>query len=505
MKLIPAPLLEFARRLALEGRSPAYLQLDPEGNLVASGGDLAAYGLENLRTGRPAAAQAHFLEGLIPVEDDPLSMPCLEIAPGRFADIHLLNSGQSHWVLLLDAGRKAALAARRQQRSNQDRLLAEEGERDRRRLESLRRLLADLDAAALEQVPCGQFRMLGNPPQWLDRLRFAHPACGGRWRPQDEMPFLENFLREEAEPHWERRSASLLLSGPWVEIGCEGEELELEAQALVSDGKRILLIQRLGQSHSLRKQLLQKARERTLHYQRLVNETRDKEVLLHCIVHDLGGPLTGLQGALTLLSREQLSPKGERRMATSMDAASRLQRLVEDVMDVFSSELKSLQGGAAGEVRPVDVRACAQVAADIIGSSAISKGIDLRIEDSVAEDPGMSVMADASRLERVLFNLLENALRYGPDGSAVTLRVANQDGYCRIEVDDRGPGVDPASKADLFGRFRSWGEKSGRSGIGLYFCRISVEGWGGSISQINLKPNGSRFLLLLPLCKGKEA
>lgn len=87
----------------LENRSLAYLLVKKDGCLSSWGGKLADYGVNNLRKGEDIGQQIFFLEGLLPLDDFPLFLPCLKTGEGICADIHMFPSEEGDWVLLLDA------------------------------------------------------------------------------------------------------------------------------------------------------------------------------------------------------------------------------------------------------------------------------------------------------------------------------------------------------------------------------------------------------------------
>src|SRR5215470_6794772 len=101
MRDLPPPVLEYLRTLIVDNRSLAYLQIDKGGCLSNWGGNLAAYGMTSLRKGLPVGEQVVFLEGLLPLQDSPLLLPCVVTASGLFADIHILSGQDGNWVLLL--------------------------------------------------------------------------------------------------------------------------------------------------------------------------------------------------------------------------------------------------------------------------------------------------------------------------------------------------------------------------------------------------------------------
>jgi hypothetical protein len=113
------------------------------------------------------------------------------------------------------------------------------------------------------------------------------------------------------------------------------------------------------------------------------------------------------------------------------------------------------------------------------------------------------VVGDETRLRRIYANLVENALRYSPRGSTVTVRVEAEGRDLRACVDDEGPGLPPGESAGrLFALFSQDTEGGGKAGLGLYFCRITVERWGGAIGCESRPQGGARFWFRVPRAEG---
>ena len=127
MEGLPATVAEQLQALIYSDRAVAYLQVDAELNLVAAGGHLAAYGLSGVHLGEPAAEQAFFLEGLLPPVETPFSVPSVELASGRVADLYFLLDEEAWWVVLLDVSAERD-SARRMQQKAYDMTLAQERE-----------------------------------------------------------------------------------------------------------------------------------------------------------------------------------------------------------------------------------------------------------------------------------------------------------------------------------------------------------------------------------------
>ena len=127
MKDLPAAVAERLQALIYDERAMAYLQVDAGLTLVGAGGHLEAYGLAGLRVGEPAAEQAFFLEGLLPLVESPYVVPSMELASGRVADLHFFLQDDTSWVVLLDVSAERDAAWRMQQKAY-DMTLAQERE-----------------------------------------------------------------------------------------------------------------------------------------------------------------------------------------------------------------------------------------------------------------------------------------------------------------------------------------------------------------------------------------
>ena len=125
------------------------------------------------------------------------------------------------------------------------------------------------------------------------------------------------------------------------------------------------------------------------------------------------------------------------------------------------------------------------------------KGVRIELDSSVDLSRDWKVAGDESRLRRIFANLVENSLRVSPANSTVTLGVSDEDRFVLAYVDDKGPGF-PGGQAPVFSLFGKSKEQGGKAGLGLYFCRITVEGWGGTIGCEQRSAGGARFWFRLP-------
>jgi signal transduction histidine kinase len=358
-------------------------------------------------------------------------------------------------------------------------------------------VLTALNVVLLERRAFGEFAILGQLPSWFARLYPDIPAEAVLLRPADASPFLANFLID-AESFWEKNRPGRLLSGPWSEAALNGEECFLEASAINTEGHKILALEFQRASIEQMRAIIQKAREHKLDHYRVLQEMQKKEILLSCIIHDLVQPLTALKGCLLLLAREQLSMKGKQLLDIGLQETATQERLIQNVLQTFTADVEAQKEIATDPQDLPDIAVCGkEVVVSMTPAFALNQ-VELRLDPNVDWLQDWRVVGEKSRLERVLMNLVENALRYSPRGSTVTIGVQQEQGSILTTVDDEGPGVPAELSPHLFRKFVQGSDKPGRGGLGLYFCRMTVEWWGGTVGYSPRGGRGSRFWFRLP-------
>ncbi len=125
----PSPIRSYIDANVIDKRYPAYLQVNAEGSLIDWGGALQHYGIDDLQPGLDVAAQLPFLTGLLPVDEQGLALPWIDMGSECFADVHLLGFGQDTWIILLDATAEATQHCVMQQKINNINLHVETTER----------------------------------------------------------------------------------------------------------------------------------------------------------------------------------------------------------------------------------------------------------------------------------------------------------------------------------------------------------------------------------------
>jgi signal transduction histidine kinase/DNA-binding response OmpR family regulator len=352
--------------------------------------------------------------------------------------------------------------------------------------------------ALFEYLGEGNFRLIGSWLPWCENIWGVRPVGERIIRLGDKSPFLENFIFEAGE-FWNSKSQGSLNSGNWIERGVSAKDTPLEASASVLDGKQILIVRNLSETFAQQQAWFQTARNSLLEHEKLIKEIQKKEILLHCIVHDLTQPLSAMNGVFHLLERESLPAALKKYVKAGERESQRQEQMIRGILEAFSSDLAAQQAKDATTTEVPDLLVCAKQAIKEFSAALRERGIRLRLGPRTDTSGDWHVVGDASRLDRILGNLLENAMRYTPKASTVTIGLEDEGDSVLAYVDDEGPGLPQDQDADqLFALFSKGKTHAGKAGLGLYFCKITVERWGGTIGAETREQGGSRFWFRLP-------
>jgi len=142
-----------------------------------------------------------------------------------------------------------------------------------------RELFDILDTAVLERREDGMFRLMNDLPEWLPTSVRGETISTKRFNPADIYPFLENFL-VDAQWFWSenRPDIKIYRSSPWFESGGEKTGFYLEASAVKLDHRHVLLITRLGRSYNETLKVIEKARDKMLELDRLIDSSKHLEI-----------------------------------------------------------------------------------------------------------------------------------------------------------------------------------------------------------------------------------
>jgi len=213
-----------------------------------------------------------------------------------------------------------------------------------------------------------------------------------------------------------------------------------------------------------------------------------RAALLASLSHDLRTPLTAVTAAA-----EALSSSGEdaELVETVRSEARRLNRFLSDLLDLTRIE----EGAVTPDLQPIDLT-------DAITSaiSDLSGPLDSRqVQTSI--DPNLPlVRADAVLLHHAILNLIDNAVKYSPEGDPIEVVARMGRRGPVIDVLDRGPGIPPGSEQRMFDRFArgETSDRTGGSGLGLAIVKGFAQAMGFTVEAARRQRGGSRFTIRMP-------
>jgi PAS domain S-box-containing protein len=318
-------------------------------------------------------------------------------------------------------------------------------------------------------------------------------------------PSLETLPQVFTPESWTRL-------GPAIQRAAEtGEPYELETEMIRPDGTRFWAITRgeavrgptgaivklRGTSQDItERKRAEQERERLLAALREADQRKDE--FLGMLSHELRNPLTPIRNCLDVLNRTTPGGEQDRRARVIIDRQlSQLTRLVDDLLDVTRISRGKIRLQKA-RVDFVDL-----VRQTVDDHRSLLEGRDVAVELPAV---GLWVIGDRTRLAQAIGNLLQNAAKFTPKGSKVSISLARSDGRAVVEVADTGMGIEPDLLPRLFEPFtqgeRSLARTRGGLGLGLSLVKGLIEQHGGTVTGTSDGPGrGALFTLTLPVAE----
>ncbi len=226
-----------------------------------------------------------------------------------------------------------------------------------------------------------------------------------------------------------------------------------------------------------------------------VETERLRNALFSSVSHDLRTPLTAITGATSTLLEEERrldAPTRHELLQTAHTEADRLNRLVSNLLAMTRLESGAIQ--VHKEWQPLE---------EVVGAALTRLDASLRNRPLTTHLPAdlPLVPLDSVLIEQVLINVLDNALKYTPPGSPLSLAAWTTDGAVTVEVADQGPGLPPGEEQRVFDKFYrvQWPGTSSGAGLGLTICRGIIAAHGGHIWAENRSGGGTALRFTLPL------
>jgi signal transduction histidine kinase len=219
------------------------------------------------------------------------------------------------------------------------------------------------------------------------------------------------------------------------------------------------------------------------------------------MAHDLRSPITRIRGIAEMTLITGTSMDEYKAMATdTIEECNRLLEMVNTMLDISEAEA----GAIKLIMEKTDMARIVQDACELFRPAAAEKGLTLTFGISDADN--LFVYGDMQRLQRMVANLLDNALKYTPSGGTVTVSVTANEGQVDFSVSDTGIGISKDDLPHIFTRFYRCDQSRSQAGIGLglSLTRAIAKAHGGNIAAASDPGKGSEFIVTLPQSSPSE-
>ncbi|HYN20846.1 MAG TPA: ATP-binding protein, partial [Thermoanaerobaculia bacterium] len=212
------------------------------------------------------------------------------------------------------------------------------------------------------------------------------------------------------------------------------------------------------------------------------------------VSHELKNPLAAIRNATELLAEVDDPVDRQRFLTIVQREVARMEGLLSGVREISEIDAQL----ETEKTRPVEL---ASLLREIVEGRCLRADNPVSFRLDTAEP--LFVRASPERLTQVFENLLDNAASFSEGGAAVEVRLAQEDGYGLVTVEDSGPGIPEAHLDRIFDRFFRYrpaepGSRNGHTGLGLAIVKAIVDGYGGSVAAHNRPRGGARFEVRLP-------
>jgi two-component system sensor histidine kinase KdpD len=242
---------------------------------------------------------------------------------------------------------------------------------------------------------------------------------------------------------------------------------------------------------------LQRAFEKEAEAEAVRRNEKLKSALLDAVTHDLRTPLTSIKAAATMLIREDagedihstLEPEDRGDLLSVInEETDRLNGFVESMVEMARVEVDA----ASWSLVPASIEQIVSLAVERCGHIDNGRRFNVKLPDAVVD-----INADPKAVAEALYNILENAVKYSPAESTITIRAELRDSNVKIAIEDEGPGIPIRERERIFQKFYRVDRASGGFGMGLAIVRAIIEAHGG---RVWVEPGvlGSIFNIELP-------
>jgi len=349
----------------------------------------------------------------------------------------------------------------------------------------MNRVYEVLELACFFETSPNIFQLASNCPKWI--LNFCPELADQKSvNLGKRFIFLDTFIDQSRELFQSGESKRLSF-GPWSERDLDDEEQHLSATAINLGDCLAIQLRQISKDKLNHRRILQKSREYGLNYEWLQRQKEQRDTLVSAIEHDLAGPLTALSEIVELLAHTDNDRLEQRQLLTKAKShIDDTHKIARSILEVFNTKEQKIAESRVTEegVSPIFFTLVSVV--DEFDPVFRQQGVILKLNCNLV-DTAQRIIGENESHPRVLVNLLDNALRYSPSKSEVTIALDDNETEVIISITDQGQGVDEELVETLFQRAGSDKPYDRESGFGLYFCRMWVSKWGGKLRYLQAK------------------
>lgn len=303
------------------------------------------------------------------------------------------------------------------------------------------------------------------------------------------------LLKQQIDSYWEKHSSQTMLFYASIVI------------IVLLCGVLFLILRSYWQHRKHQAALIEKNKllEEQRDAQKRLNEqleaaTKSKLMFFTNVSHDLRTPLTLIAEPVALLSHaDNLTDQQMLLTRLANKNVKILQRLINQILDFRKYENGKL------ELTRTEINLGEAVKDWVESFRTVARKLDIQLKIDVPENKSIIAAVDVEKIERVVFNLMSNAMKYTPRNGTITMTCDADDGKVYLKVSDTGIGIAERDLGNIFERFyQVEREHPQGSGIGLTLCKAFVELHGGSIGVESAPGKGSVFTVELPLVEGSD-
>lgn len=327
------------------------------------------------------------------------------------------------------------------------------------------------------------------PESLVHRIRHVLDNVSQQPAAPADGPINVSFLGETFTIESDQRRVLALLLSSFEDLISTNAELQDKRRRLAEAHER-----ELKREQEAREQAEADARRMAALKRKAESAAKLRDEVLAAVSHDLKNPLSTIHTSATLLLEVQLPPEAQRRQLEIVRrTVQRMDRIIQDLLDVSRMEASRFTVSPKVE----SAQAILAEAKEMLGPSAAAKRVELRVD--LPTEP-LSVMADRHRVLQAFANLIDNAVKFTPDGGLVHVQVQAVADAVQFTVADTGRGISEEALAHIFELF--WhGKEGGGSGLGLAITKGIVEAHGGRITASS-RPGRTTFTFTLPAAPG---